>query len=199
MDHDHLTRALGNAVTTRQLDAGEALFRQGDATVGFFRVLSGRVRMLRHTLDGRQVSMHLARTGETFAEPSLFSDRYHCDALAEIASTVALYPREPLLRRMTADPELYLELTERLARLVQSLRTQAEIRFIRSAEERVLSALALRIEDPGGRVRLHGPLKDLACEIGLTHEALYRALRKLERSGRIRRNGRELHVLRDPI
>ena len=39
----------------------------------------------------------------------------------------------------------------------------------------------------GSTVDLQGTLKDLAAELGLTHEALYRTLAALERSGEIKR------------
>jgi CRP/FNR family transcriptional regulator, dissimilatory nitrate respiration regulator len=38
-------------------------------------------------------------------------------------------------------------------------------------------------------VQLRGALKDLAAELGLTHEALYRTLSLLQRSGEISRRG----------
>jgi CRP-like cAMP-binding protein len=41
-------------------------------------------------------------------------------------------------------------------------------------------------------VVLRGTLKDLAAEIGLTHEALYRTLAALERSGEIKRKGEKI-------
>lgn len=42
----------------------------------------------------------------------------------------------------------------------------------------------------GVGVEIDGTLKDLASEIGLTHEALYRALHDLEAEGQIARRGR---------
>jgi CRP-like cAMP-binding protein len=41
-------------------------------------------------------------------------------------------------------------------------------------------------------VELRVTLKDLAAEIGLTHEALYRTLAALERSGQIKRKGEKI-------
>jgi CRP-like cAMP-binding protein len=45
-------------------------------------------------------------------------------------------------------------------------------------------------------VDLRGTLKDLAAEIGLTHEALYRTLAALERSGEISRKGERIRLAR---
>ena len=68
-----------------------------------------------------------------------------------------------------------------------NLRTRIEQRNIRSARERVRHYLALNAGADGRTVALAGTLKDLAAELGLTHEALYRTLAALERSGAIKR------------
>jgi DNA-binding IclR family transcriptional regulator len=76
---------------------------------------------------------------------------------------------------------------------VQVLRSRLENRQIRSARERILQFLRLRC-DPEGMWRREGSLKHLAEEIGLTHEALYRALAALEHEGRITRTSEGIHV-----
>lgn len=184
---DGLEQAIGKGVARRPLAAGECLFRQGDPAFAIFGLLAGTVRLVRHAADGRPVVMHRAEPGGTFAEAALFSDVYHCDAVADRTSTVMVFPTALLRRRMAESPELAVSLAARLARQVQALRAQAELRNIRSAEERLLAALALRC-DPAGRVRLGTTLKHFAAEIGLSHEALYRAVAKLERAGSIQRD-----------
>ena len=39
------------------------------------------------------------------------------------------------------------------------------------------------------------PLKDIAADIGLTHEVFYRTLSDLERSGKISRDNRTIAIL----
>ena len=76
------------------------------------------------------------------------------------------------------------------------LRTRIEQRNIRSARERVRHFLTLNAKTNGRVFELRGTLKDLAAELGLTHEALYRTLAALERSGEIRRNHSKITLLR---
>ena len=49
------------------------------------------------TPAGAQVAMHSVRPGELFAEASLFSARYHCDAVASRASEVLVYPKREVV------------------------------------------------------------------------------------------------------
>lgn len=195
LDPDSLRSVLGDGVKTRLLRAGEALFRQGDPTYGVFAVEGGRLRLVRHTAGGDLVTVHVARPGESLAEPSLFSPTYHCDCVADTESAVAVFGKAALLRAMADDPQLALDMMARLARQVQTLRSRIEHRNIRSAKDRVLRALMLAEPSGGGRFEIDGTFKDLASEIGLTHETLYRALRALEADGRICRTARAITIL----
>jgi CRP-like cAMP-binding protein len=83
-----------------------------------------------------------------------------------------------------------------LAREIMHLRTRLEQRNIRSARDRVRHFLAFNTGTDGRTVLLHGTLKDLAAELGLTHEALYRALADLAAQGEIKRSKNKI-VLRN--
>ena len=180
----------------RKLKAGEALFRLGDKAAGFYEVVSGRVRRVRVDRVGRETVLHVAGPAETLAEDSLFSGQYHCDAVANTDATVRVYPKRQVVSVFEKDPKALKTFTAMLAHQVMSLRTRLQQRNIRSARERVRQFLALNIGPDGRTVELHGTLKDLAAEIGLTHEALYRALAALERAGEIKRGGNRIMLLR---
>jgi CRP-like cAMP-binding protein len=184
----------GLAPTPRRISAGDTLFRKGDATIGIFYVTEGRLRMQRVTPDGGTVTQHVARPGEMFAEASLFSERYQCDVVAEMDSMVWLYPKNELTQRLRGDLESLWSLTAGLARNLHGLRQRYELKQIRSASQRVLQLLRLHC-DEAGVYSTTGVLKDMAAELGLTHEALYRALAKLEREGRVERSSGALRVI----
>jgi hypothetical protein len=71
----------------------------------------------------------------------------------------------------------------RLTREVRKLRAQCERLSLRSAAERVEHYI--EAEGRNGRLELRQTRKSWAAELGLTHEALYRALAVLARSGRV--------------
>lgn len=178
--------AFGVTPSLRRLTSGQMLFREGAASAGVFRLRSGCVRLLRSTLTGGQITMHTVRQGEFFAEASLFSAKYHCDAVALEPSEVLVFRKEPLIGQLRESPDLLWTLTAELARRVQGLRTRLEIQQTRSAEERILQFIGLHC-DASGFWTQHGTLKHLAEEIGLSHESLYRALARLQRQGVILR------------
>ncbi len=160
--------------------------RQGDKSIGVFFLTAGRLCMQRVTPDGGMVTLHIVRPGETFAEASLFADRYQCDIIAETDATVWLYPKGELTRRLRENPDSLWELAAGLARSLHRLRLRYELKQIRSAPERVLQFLRLRYDETGV-YHAPGTLKEMATELGLTHETLYRALATLERQKHISR------------
>jgi len=182
-------------LVTRRVAAGEAVFRQGDATVAVYRVEQGRVRLVRHLEDGSSVALHVARAGDGFAEAALFSDVYHCDAVAEVDAVLTQAPKADLLAALEADPRASLAFARMLATQVRDLRARLELRNIRAAPERILAWLKLQASGTPPAVRLDRPWTEIAAEIGLTHEAIYRALAALERDGRIERAAGVVRVL----
>jgi CRP/FNR family transcriptional regulator, dissimilatory nitrate respiration regulator len=192
-------RMLRAKLRTRTLARDAMLFRQGDPVRAVYVVETGRIAMVRHTPDGRRVRLFSAGAGESFAEAALFSDTYHCDAVAEIASRVIVIPKAELRALLARQRRRAEALESRLAHQVQELRLRLELRDIRRARERVWQMLMLASGPNGRTLTFDRPLKDVAAEIGLTHEAFYRALAALARAGHIRRRGRHIEVMSGKI
>ncbi len=193
---DWLSAALRRAAVERALKPGETLFRAGNRTAGLYEVLTGKVRLVRVDRSGREAVLQVAAPGDTLAEASLFAAHYHCDAIATTAAIVRLYPKAALVGALERDPEFARSFAARLARQVMTLRTRLEQRNIHSARDRIRQYLAVNA-DPGGRVvRLSGTLKDIAAEIGLTHESFYRTLAEMTADGEIERRKGAIRLLK---
>jgi CRP-like cAMP-binding protein len=192
---DWLPAAVRRAGVDRTLKSGEALFRLGDKTAGVCEIVAGRVRLARVDRGGHEIVLHVAGPGESFAEASLFAGHYHCDAIASTDAVVRVYPKTAVLAAFDKDAKAARAFTATLARQVMSLRTRIEQRNIRSARERVRHYLSVNVGADGRSVELTGTLKDLAAELGLSHEALYRTLAALERAGEIARSGGKITLI----
>ena len=118
-----------------------------------------------------------------------FRDAYHCDAVAEVPTRVVVIPKLELRSLLAQQQRLSDQLMARLVHQIQDLRSRLELRNIRSARERVWQVLLLAAGENARTVTFDRPLKVIAGEAGLTHEAFYRALSKLSQAGRIRRRG----------
>jgi CRP-like cAMP-binding protein len=204
-DHTELTTmqaaqwispAVRAAAIERKLAAGQALFRAGSRSNGFFEVIGGTVRLIRVDRDGRQAVLQTAAAGDTLAEASLFSPAYHCDAIAATAAIVRLFPKSVMLAELQRDAKLARAFAAMLARQVMTLRTRLETRNIHSARERVRHFLAVNASADRRTVVASGTLKQLAADLGLTHEALYRTLARMAADGEITRTGTVIRIER---
>jgi CRP-like cAMP-binding protein len=170
----------------RRLAAGEALFRTGDKAVGLVVVRRGALELRRVSPDGRVAVLHRAGPGESFAEASLFEAAHHCDGIAVAASEVTVHPAAAL---RDAGPDLAWSLARHLAARLVEERARAERLTLPRAEDRILDLLWSLPAGVDGLRRPGRSWKAMAAELGLSHEAVYRALARLERAGRLARRG----------
>ncbi len=196
---DWLAATVRAAARERTLKAGQALFRRGNRTSGLYEIVEGQVRLVRVNRAGREAVLHVATAGDTMAEASLFSASYHCDAIATTDAVVRLYPKAAILAEFDRNPKAAQKFAAVLARQVMTLRTHLEHRNIRAARDRVRHYLAINADADGRTVTLSGTLKDVASELGLTHEALYRALAEMAADGEIERRRGAIRVLKSAI
>ncbi|MGR1580838.1 Crp/Fnr family transcriptional regulator [Thalassobius sp. S69A] len=167
-------------------ETGDHVFRQGDPAKGIFFVLSGAVCLTRVTESGNAVTIFNAHSGDMFAEASLYSDCYHCDAMCTVPSRVIRVAKQAIVSRQREDSAFSDAITKRLAAQVQSYRQLLTLHAVKSAHERVLLAVELG--------KLTGSVTQFASQIGLTKEACYRALRDLSDRGLLIKTGRGRYV-----
>lgn len=171
------------------LARGETLFRAGDPALGLVLVRQGTLELIRTSPEGRRLVLHRAGPGDTFAEASIFETCHHCDAVAAMPSRMTVYAASDLRRAAETDPTLGWRIAAHLASRLVAERARAERLALPHAADRILDVLHALPPEPDGARRLDRPWKTLAAELGLSHEATYRALARLERSGRLSREG----------
>jgi CRP/FNR family transcriptional regulator, dissimilatory nitrate respiration regulator len=189
---DRFPSELLSRVTHRDLREGEILYHRGDPAIAVFAVEKGRLQLRSYSREGKPVTIYVARAGECVSEAALFASVYCSDVMAETASRVAVFPREPLLQCLRKQPELSEEFMAMLARRFNAVRIRLELRNMQSAHERVLQYLAI-ITPPGEHTLvLDRPLKYIAEDLGLSPETFYRTLAQLAKEGLITRRKRSI-------
>jgi len=153
--------------------AGETLFLTGQSVHRLFLVLEGQVQLRRHTPQGEALVLQNATSDTIVAEASAYSDQYHCDAVAVTPSTVAPIDKAAFLKAMDNTPNLAKQWAGYLARSVQAARVRAEIRARPTVSARLQAWL-----DEGNALPAKGHWHELAAELSVTREALYRELAK---------------------
>ena len=111
-----------HSLQRRSLARNEVLFRQGDKVTAIYWVESGRLRLQRTTFDGRSLILDTTVAGSFFVEAALFSDAFHCDAVAAEPSQVRVYPKDAVLQRLRSDPASAMSFLSHLAHQIIAVR-----------------------------------------------------------------------------
>jgi CRP-like cAMP-binding protein len=166
--------------------AGAAIFLTGQRPTRLFFVASGEAVMSRTDRHGR--SLVLQRTSSGFlAEASLSSARYHCDAYTRTEAELVAFPVERLRRAIDTDARMRWAWIAMLSGEIRRQRANVERMALRSVRERLIHWLLT--EGASGRFALRTTRKELAAELGVTHEALYRTIGALVRAGELTDEG----------
>ena len=176
-----------NACRTIDMQKGDVLFRQNQTTSGLYLVVSGCVTLQRTSLNGDTLTLHRAVSGGLFAEASVFSATYHCDAICTKAGSVKKIAKADVISTMRSNPAFSLDFIKLLAVQVQQYRAHIELIVIPSAKERTLAAVQAGY--------FNSTVTELASRINLSQESCYRALRALCDEGLMVHVGRGRYAL----
>lgn len=191
MNEKYLLEQILTQLTSTKLllNKGENLFLQGDRVTNFYHIQTGKIKLMRNAIEGEESLIHVALSGETLAEASLFSNTYHCSAITVMESKITSYKKYDFLQCLEQNPSIMKNLLKIFSRQVRDLRAINEIKNIHSAKGRILAFIKNEMND-SKEVSLNMSLKDIAYKIGLAHETFYRELKKLEKDKKlIRKDG----------
>jgi CRP-like cAMP-binding protein len=83
-----------------ELSAGSHIFLRGDEVRSLHFVCKGEIKLTRVLQNGTELTLHSACENQVLAEASLFSESYHCDAIACETSSVAALPKSQVLEAL---------------------------------------------------------------------------------------------------
>ncbi len=191
--HHLLPTSLHGLCTATLVKKGSLLFQTGKKPQWMFFVVDGEVTLERLSQQGDPVVLQRTRHGFV-SEASLQSAKYHCDARAVANSDVLQIPIQDLAQALRSDADFSARWISMLNQEVKRLRLQCERLSLKSVKERVRHLI--HTEGKDGTYVVNTGLKSLASQLGVTHEALYRTLADLEKSGEIERSDRALKLVR---
>lgn len=160
-------------VRALSLAPGEHLFHRGDRVSHMYLLLSGTVDLVRYQREGAATVLNRVRDQNVVAEASLYAERYHCDGVCVDRATVKSISRDAMHRILRSDPALAEQWSAYLAVELQNMRHRCELLTRKTVAERLSGWL-----DWNEALPPKGRWKDVAAEIGVSPEALYRELKK---------------------
>jgi CRP-like cAMP-binding protein len=182
--------------------AGDVIFRKGDRCEGLFIVLSGRVRSVVTSVDGREQVLRVFGPGRTFADIPVFDDEpMPADAISMTDSTVAVLSRCDVLDLLRRRPEVSLDVIRQFASRLRAYKLVVQDLSLRDVVGRVASMLRDRalghgtlIEDSAS-VHIRYTQEEIAAMVGSVREVVQRALKTLERAEVIEMTRGEIRII----
>ncbi|PRX99485.1 Crp/Fnr family transcriptional regulator [Allonocardiopsis opalescens] len=181
--NDEGANALRASITEIRLGRGQRLFAEGDAGDRLYVILSGKVKLTRTAVDGRENLLGVLGPGEMFGELSLFDPRPRTASAIAVTDVVLAGLGHDDLRPFLADrPEVAVHLLKALAqRLRRTNDVMADLVFtdVPGRVAKQLLDLAERFGKQGDDgLHVHHDLtqEELAQLVGASRETVNKAL-----------------------
>ena len=188
----------------RRFEAGQVVFREGDASDTCYIVRSGHARAVRAHRDGRTITLAQFGPGDIFGELALFEDERRSATVEAIERMAAIALLGPDMRRLMAEHgDITLKLVIALGRRLRETNERLARQSFQTVQSRVASVLVQLVEQAraegaiDGDVLLTATQADLAQLAGSSRESASRFLAVLERAGVITQ-GRGRLTVHDP-
>jgi CRP-like cAMP-binding protein len=196
--------AVAAVAVPRSFVAGEAVFREGDASSTCYVVREGHARAIREHIDGRQITLATFGPGDIFGELAMFDDERRSATVEAIDDLDALAILGGDMRRLMHEhADIAVKLAVSLVRRLRAANERLARQSFQTVQSRVAAVLAqlvdqARIEGAEARdVEITATQADLAKLAGSSRESASRFLAVLERAGVISQ-GRGRLTVHDP-
>ena len=173
-------------------EKGDYLFHQGEKPEYMFFIVSGEAVLTRMSSHGEPTTLQRCKGG-FLSEASLLTDAYHCDAIVTNSGQAITLPIKSLRDALT-DSKFSMKWVQLLSKEIMRLRTQSERLGLKDIRSKLIHLI--ETEGKQGVLTLQSDFKSMASEIGVTHEALYRAIASLEKEGLLRKQSNCLELLK---
>jgi CRP/FNR family transcriptional regulator, dissimilatory nitrate respiration regulator len=182
---------LAMIVVDQVIRRGQTIFEEGEEGSGFYVILSGRVKIFKLSLDGKEQILHILTTGEPFGEVPVFAgEKFPAHAQAMEDSRVFFFPRPAFVDLVKKNPSLALNMLAVLSRRLRKLASLVEDLSLKEVPGRLAAYLLYLSEGKKGavEVELDVSKNQLASLLGTIPETLSRILARLTREGFIKSN-----------
>jgi CRP-like cAMP-binding protein len=196
--------AVADVAVPRSFAAGDAVFREGDASSTCYVVRAGRARAISEHVDGRQITLATFGPGDIFGELAMFDDELRSATVeaSEDLDVLAIAGGD-MRRLMREHSDIAVKLAVALVRRLRAANERLARQSFQTVQSRVAAALAQLVEQAraagaGERdVEITATQADVAKLAGSSRESASRFLAVLERADVISQ-GRGRLTVHDP-
>jgi len=167
-----------------------------------FVILSGRIKISRISVEGREVILSILMDGDFFGEMAILDGQTRSANAVTLEDTeMLIIRRENFLQMLHDYPQVAINLLKELAHRLRRSDAQIKSLSLQNALGRVASTL-LRIADDSGIIKQGiveitqlPPQQDLANMAGTSRETISRVIKSLGQLGYVKKQSSKLLIL----
>jgi CRP/FNR family transcriptional regulator, cyclic AMP receptor protein len=173
------------------------LIEEGEPAQDFLQVEEGQIKMFIMNPDGQEFTQGLFNPGESFGEPALLGGfPYPSSAIAMVDSKVWRLPKAEFLHLLKDNFEIHLKLDQVLCKRLQYKSMILTEVSSYDPEHRLLTVMKYykkeQKPDPKEKVIIPFTRQQLADMTGLRVETVIRAVKKMEKEGKLALEGHKI-------
>lgn len=190
-------RLLARGATAHRYEAGDLIFREGDAAHSYLLVEYGQVEVFRYCYKGEERVFQVFEPGQTVAEAAMFMPHGRYPMCARSRAAVRLYRlrRESLLAACRGHPDMAMHMLTALSHALYMQVNKVDWITSSSASERLANYLLGLQSRQGSTIHLPLSQRQLASHLGIRAETLSRLFADWQARGYVARKRNAWEVL----
>jgi len=193
-------QGLAQRALEKRFAADEMLFWEGEACLGIFLIVQGRVKIFRTSPGGREVMLSIEAAPATVAELPLFDGGPYPASVCAMEPVVALFINKNDFQQFCRDnPDVALKVLTVVGRRLRHLVALVESMTFGSVTQR-LAKMLLEASKAAGADSFDLPSthQELASRLGTVREVVSRNLGRFRAQGLIKIQGRQVEIVNRP-
>ena len=179
-------------LTDQVFRKGQLIFSEGDEATGFYVVITGRVKIFKLSMEGKEQILHIFGPGQPIGEVAVFEGkRFPANAESLEDSRLFFFPRNAFMERIKENPSIGLHMLAVLSQRLRRFASLIDDLSLKDVPARLAAYLLYLSETQPGVDNLSLDISkgQLSSLLGTVPETLSRILTKMINSGLIRSEG----------
>ena len=176
----------------------DMIFHDGDKGDGIYIVETGKIKVFKLSLDGREQILHIYGPGHMFGEVPVFQGKsFPASSMTLEPSNIIFLPRDRFVALISTTPALSMNILADLSRRLRAFTIQIEALSLKEVPARLAAYILTLSKEQKNSVQVHLPISKalLSNLIGTTPETISRMLKKMGDAGLIRVQTRTIKIL----
>lgn len=188
--------------TCTRYKKGQVLFHEGTRPLGVFCVNSGRIKVYRVGMDGKEQITRISTAGDLLGYKALLSEHHYAQTAEALDDCIICFvAKEDFLSLLRPDTRFYMDLLKAVCDENSQMAEKMTLMAQQSVRQRLALTLVMLKEtygiehDTGGEIEINLTREDLANIVGTATESLIRLLNGFKKDNLIETKGRKIRVL----